>query len=49
MEKIFQANGSKKLASVAILVPSKIDFQPNFIKKDGGGYYICIKVNIYPK
>jgi exonuclease III len=32
-EKIFQANGSKKLAGVAILISNKIDFHPKVIKK----------------
>ena len=31
---IFQANGSKKQAGVAILISNKIDFQPKVIKKD---------------
>jgi exonuclease III len=31
---IFQANGSKKQAGVAILIAIKIDFQPQVIKKD---------------
>jgi exonuclease III len=31
---IFQANGPKKQAGVAILIPNKIDFQPKVLKKD---------------
>jgi hypothetical protein len=31
---IFQANGLKKQAEVAILISDKIDFQPKVIKKD---------------
>ena len=31
---IFQANGLKKQAGVAILISNKIDFQPKIIKKD---------------
>ena len=31
---IFQANGMKKQAGVAILISDKIDFQPKVIKKD---------------
>ena len=31
---IFQANGLKKQAGVAILISNKIDFQPKVIKKD---------------
>jgi hypothetical protein len=30
---IFQANGLKKLAGVAILISNKIDFHPKVIKK----------------
>jgi hypothetical protein len=31
---IFQVNGPKKQAAVAILILNKIDFQPKIIKKD---------------
>jgi hypothetical protein len=31
---IFQANGHKKAAGVAILIPDKIEFQPKVIEKD---------------
>ena len=34
---IFQANGMKKQAGVAILISNKIDFQPKVIKKDKAG------------
>jgi hypothetical protein len=40
---IFQANGLKKQAGVAILISKKIDFQPKFIKKDNEGHFILIK------
>jgi exonuclease III len=43
---IFQANSSKKQASVAILIWNKIDFQPKVIKKDEG-HFILIKGKIY--
>jgi hypothetical protein len=33
---IFQANGPKKQAGVAILISNKIDFQPKVIKKRQG-------------
>jgi exonuclease III len=33
-ETIFQANGPKKQAGVAILISNKINFQPKVIKKD---------------
>jgi len=36
-EKIFQANGLKKEAGVAILISNKIHFQPKVIKKDKEG------------
>jgi exonuclease III len=39
---IFQANGLKKQAGVAILISNKIDFQPKVIKKD-----ILIKGKIF--
>ena len=32
-KKIFQANGPKKQAGVAILISDKIDFKPKVIKK----------------
>jgi exonuclease III len=44
---IFQANGQKKQAGVAILISNKIDFQPKVIKKDKEGHFILIKVKIY--
>jgi hypothetical protein len=31
---MFQVNGPKKQAGVAILIPNKIGFQPKVIKKD---------------
>jgi hypothetical protein len=44
---IFQANGPKKQAGVAILILNKIDFQPKVIKKDKEGHLIPIKDKIY--
>ena len=44
---IFQANGLKKQAGVAILISNKIDFQPKVIKKDKEGYFILIKGKIF--
>jgi exonuclease III len=44
---IFQANGWKKQAGVAILISNKIDFQPKVIKKDKEGHFIFTKVKIY--
>ncbi|CRH55777.1 exonuclease III [Chlamydia trachomatis] len=43
---IFQANGLKKQAGVAILISDKIDFQPKVIKKDKEGHFILIKGKI---
>ena len=44
---IFQANGLKKQAGVAILISNKIDFQPKVIKKDKEGHLIFIKGIIF--
>jgi exonuclease III len=44
---IFQANGLKKQAGVAILISNKINFQPKVIKKDKEGHFKFIKGKIY--
>jgi exonuclease III len=44
---IFQENGMKKQAGVAILISDKIDFQPKIIKKDKEGHFIRIKGKIF--
>jgi exonuclease III len=44
---IFQANGTKRQAGVAIRIPNKIDFQPKIIQKDKEGHFILIKAKIY--
>ena len=44
---IFQANGPKKQAGVAILISNKINFQPKVIKKDKEGHFILVKGKIY--
>ena len=41
--KIYQANGEKKKAGVAILVSDKMDFKPTKIKRDKEGHYIMVK------
>ena len=46
---IFQANGLKKQAGVAILISNKIDFQPKVIKKDKEGHFIHIKGKNLPR
>jgi exonuclease III len=43
---IFQANGLKKQAGVAIIISNKIDFQPKVIKKEKEGHFILIKGKI---
>ena len=45
---IFQANGLKKQAGVAIVISDKIEFQPKVIKKDKEGHFIIIKVKNLP-
>ena len=42
-EKVFQANGPKKQAGVAILISNKIDFKEKSIRRDGDRYFILIK------
>ena len=44
---IFQVNGLKKQAGVAILISNKIDFQPKVIKKDKEGHFILSKGKIF--
>jgi hypothetical protein len=46
---IFQANGLKKKAGIAILISNKINFQPKVIKKDKEGHIILMKgkFNVY--
>jgi hypothetical protein len=44
---MFQANGPKKQAGVAILISNKINFQPKVIKKDKEGHFILVKGKIY--
>jgi exonuclease III len=43
---IFQANGLKKQAGIAILISIKIDFQPKVFKKEKEGHCILIKGKI---
>jgi exonuclease III len=46
-KSIFQANGLKKQAGVAILISNKIDFQPKVIKKGKEGHFMPIKGKIF--
>jgi hypothetical protein len=39
-KSIFQVNGPKKQAALAILISTKIDFKSKLTKKDGEGYFI---------
>ena len=41
--KIYQANGERKKAGIAILVSDETDFKPTKIKRDKEGHYIMIK------
>jgi exonuclease III len=43
---IFQANGLKKQAGVAILISDKINFQTKVIKKEKEGHFILMKGKI---
>ena len=44
---VFQSNGPKKEAGVVILISNKIEFQPNFLKKETEGHFILVKGKIY--
>jgi hypothetical protein len=44
---IFQANGPKKQAIVAIQISNKINFPPKLIKKHKEEHFILIKIKIY--
>ena len=46
-KKIFQANGHKKKAGVAILISDKIDFKTKAIKRDPEGHFIILKGRIH--
>jgi exonuclease III len=46
-KKIFQGNGLKKQAGVAILISNKINFQPKVIKKEKEGHFIFIKGTVF--
>jgi exonuclease III len=44
---IFQANGPKKQAGVAILISNKIDFRPQVLKNPNEEWFLLIKGKIY--
>jgi exonuclease III len=48
-KKIYQANGPRKQAGVAILISDKVDFKPTLIKRDKEGHSILIKGEIDQK
>jgi hypothetical protein len=48
-KKIYQANGPRKQAGVAILISDKVDFKPTLIKQDKEGHSILIKREIHQK
>jgi exonuclease III len=48
-KKIYQANGPRKQAGVAIFISDKVDFKPTLIKQDKEGHSILIKREIHQK
>jgi exonuclease III len=48
-KKIYQANGPRKQAGVAILISDKVDLKPTLIKQDKEGHSILIKGEIDQK
>jgi exonuclease III len=48
-KKIYQANGPRKQAGVAILILDKVNFKPTLIKRDKEGHSILIKGEIHQK
>jgi exonuclease III len=48
-KKIYQANGPRKQAGIAILLSDKVDFKHILIKQDKEGHSILIKQEIHQK
>jgi hypothetical protein len=46
LQKVFQVNGPKRQALVAILISDKIVFQLKLVKSDGEEHFILIKGKI---
>ena len=46
-KQVFQSNGQKKIAGIAILISDKIDFQRRAIKRDPDGHFIILKGRIH--
>jgi hypothetical protein len=42
-KKIFQANGARNQAGVALLISNKADFKPKLVRRDEEGHFIVIK------
>ena len=45
--KVYQANGPKKQAGVAILISNKVDFKLKSFRRDGEGHFITITGTIH--
>ena len=43
MDKVFQANGTKKQAGGHIVFPDKRDFKPKLVRSNQGGHFILIR------
>jgi exonuclease III len=48
-KKIYQTNGPRKQAGVAILISDKVDFKPTLIKQDEEGHSILVRGEIDQK
>jgi hypothetical protein len=48
-KKIYQANGPKKQAEIAMLISDKVDFKLTWIKRDKEGHSKLIKGEIHQK
>ena len=47
LEKVFQSNGPKKQAGVALLISNKTGFKLKSIRRDGDGHFILITGTIH--
>ena len=47
MERLFQLNGPKKQAGIAILTSNKIDFKLKLVKRDEENHFIFITGKIH--
>ena len=46
-EKVFQSNGPKKQAGVAILISNKTDFKLKSIRRDGDGHFMLLSGTVH--